>query len=132
MLRFRSSTPKAEVQYAFDTLEQVRQGDYTVWQMVYDATAPQVHYRTRTNPQERTVNLKTLDFACGHAVQFTDIGAKPSAAGRLGFKALTEAAHRGYLEEFSAQPSLKRQFGDLTLQVEGLLLTLRTYTCVGR
>jgi choloylglycine hydrolase len=129
---FQPGTPKDEVKYAFDTLEQVRQGDYTVWRIVYDVSGRQIHYRTRTNPQERTVSLKALEFACGHPVQCVDIEAKPSAAGVLEFKELTEASHREYLQGFSAQPSLKQKFGDLSMQVEGLVLTLRTYTCTGK
>jgi penicillin V acylase-like amidase (Ntn superfamily) len=126
--RFESSDPKADVKYAFDTLEQVRQGDFTVWRIVYDISARQIHCRTRSNPQERTLDLKALDFACGHPVQFVDIQANP-ASGGLPFKDLTEASHRQYLQAFAAQPSLKQQFGDLSLQMEGLLLTLRTYSC---
>jgi penicillin V acylase-like amidase (Ntn superfamily) len=132
VLKYQPGTPEDEMKYAFDTLEQVRQGGYTVWQMVYDVSARQIHYRTGTNPQERTISLKTLDFACGHPVQFMDIEAKPSAAGVPEFKELTEASHREYLQGFTTQPSLKRRFGDLSLLTEGLLLTLRTYTCTGK
>ena len=110
----------------------MRQGDYTVWQIVYDVSVLQIHYLTRGNPQERTVILKALDFVCGHTVQFTVIEAKPSAAGVPEFKHLTEATHRGYLHGFTTQPYLKRQFGDLSPLTEGLLLTLRSYTCPGK
>ena len=126
--RFEASDPKGDVKYAFDTLEQVRQGDFTVWRIVYDISARQIHFRTRSNPQERTLDLKALDFTCGHPVQFVDIQANP-ASGGLPFNDLTEASHRQYLQAFAAQPSLKQQFGDLSLQMEGLLLTLRTYSC---
>jgi penicillin V acylase-like amidase (Ntn superfamily) len=126
--QFKPGDLKDDVKYAFDTLEQVRQGDYTVWRIVYDISARQIHCRTRSNPQERAVDLKALDFACGHPAQFVDIQANP-ASGGLPFKDLTEASHRQYLQAFAAQPSLKQQFGDLSLQMEGLLLTLRTYSC---
>jgi choloylglycine hydrolase len=130
-VRFQPGTPKADVEYAFDTLQQVSHQD-TVWQMVYDVSARQIHYRTQTNPQERTINLKTLGFSCGHPVQYTDIEAKPSATGVVEFKDLTEAVQRAYLQGFCSQPSLKKQFGDLSLQAEGLMQLLRTYTCADK
>jgi choloylglycine hydrolase len=128
--KFKPGTSAADVSYAFDTLDQVCQGDYTVWKIVYDLAGRQIHFRTRSNPQERTIDFKALDFSCGHPAQFADINAKPSATGAMEFKDLTEAGQRKYLQDFCAQPSLKRKFGDLTQQTEGQLQVLRTYKCV--
>ncbi len=97
-VKFHPSAPKDEVKYAFDTLGQVRQGDYTVWQIVYDVSARRIHYRTRTNPQERVVGLRGMNFACGYPVQFTDIETKPGTGGVPQFTELTEAFHHAYLQ----------------------------------
>lgn len=130
--KFHPSTPAEEVTYAFDTLDQVCQGDYTVWRIVYDVSGRQIHFRTHQNPQERTINLKVLDFSCSHPALFTDIESKPSANGDLEFKPLTTAAQQQYLLNFCAQPSLKQKFGDLSQQAAGQLLMLGTYTCADK
>jgi penicillin V acylase-like amidase (Ntn superfamily) len=129
---FQPRTPEKDVAYAFETLEQVRQGKATVWQIVYDVSARRIHYRTASNPQRRTLELKSLDFAQARAARFVDIRANPSLVGTLEFADLTEARHRRYLETFCAQPSLKQAMGDLTPMIELQLLRLRSYTHVKR
>ena len=126
---FRPGSTQADVAYAFDALQQVRQGRYTVWQIVYDATARRIYYRTRFNPEERVIDLKPLDFACGHPVQYTDIETKPDAKGIVEFKPLTEADQQAYLRGFYSQPSLQKKFGDLSPLAAGLMQLLPTYTC---
>ena len=131
-IRFQPGTPKEDLQYAFETLEQVRQGKGTVWQIVYDVSGHRIHYRTQRNPQQRTLEMKTVDFSCGRAEQFVDIQANASTTGTLDFQDLSEARHRKYLEAFFAQESAKGAFGDPTPMIEPLLLVLRGYTCVER
>lgn len=122
-------TSAQDIAYAFDTLDQVRQGNYTAWQMVYDVTARQVVFRTRSNPRGRRVDLKALDFNCGRALGFADIQADGAADGTLGFHELTEAIQRQNLAAFYGQDSLKQTVGDCTPLVEPLLFTLRSYHC---
>jgi penicillin V acylase-like amidase (Ntn superfamily) len=129
---FKPGKPAQDVAYAFDTLEQVHQGDFTVWRMVYEVSGRRIHYRTRSNPKERVLDLKKLDFSCGHPLQFMDIQTKPSANGTLDFQSLSEAALRKYLTPFFAQESLKKQFGDLAPQIEIQLLALKSYACATR
>ena len=128
---FKPTQPAQDLAYAFDTLEQVCQGDFTVWRMVYDVSARQIHYRTRTNPTTRTLDLKSLDFSAAHPVQFVAIQAAPAAGAGLPWAELTEARHRQYLEAFLLKPAVAQTFGDLKPMQEGLLLTLRGYTPVG-
>jgi len=128
---FHPSQPSQDVAYAFDTLEQVNQGEATVWRMVYEISARQIHYRTRSNPQARTIDFKSLDFAGGRPVQFAGIQTSPAAGAGLSFVELTEPRHRQYLEAFFSQPSVTQTLGDLTLLREGLILTLRGYTPAG-
>lgn len=119
--------PQRYIAYAFETLEQVRQGDYTAWQMVYDVSARRIQFRTRSNPNLRSVDLTSLDFSCKQPVQFADL--KASASGSLKFRDLKESALRSYLQKFAAQDTLKQTVGDVTPMLEGLLLTVRGYTC---
>jgi len=55
------SRPKA-IQYAFETLAAVRQGDATKWSIVYDLKNLEIHYKTQRCSGVRTVRLEDLDF----------------------------------------------------------------------
>jgi len=60
---FEASQPRQDLDYVFDTLEQVCQGDFTVWRVGYDVSTRKIYYRTRSNPEERSLDLKTIDFS---------------------------------------------------------------------
>jgi choloylglycine hydrolase len=128
---WRPGSTEATVGYGFDTLDQVSQKDFTVWSVVYDVAGRQIHFRTRSNPRERTVVFKELSFAASSAPQFVDVKLGP-VDGRLSFLELTEARHREYLEHFYNMPSMKETMGDLSPLVEGLLMTLRSYVPAGQ
>lgn len=51
------------VQYAFDTLAAVRQGNATKWTIVYDLKSLEIHYKTDRCTDIRTVQLAGLDFS---------------------------------------------------------------------
>jgi len=127
---FRPRTPEQNVGCAFEILEQVRQGKGTVWQVVYDIPAREIHYRTAGNPRTRSVRLGSFDFAHARTARFANIQAGPSTAGHLDFVELTEARHRQYLEAFFAQESLKKGLGDFTPRIDSYLAGLRAYTFV--
>jgi penicillin V acylase-like amidase (Ntn superfamily) len=129
---FQPRDPETDLAYAFDTLEQVRQGKYTVWQMVYDISGRKIHYRTGTNPRQQTLDLTKLDFACARPVKFADLRATVSPGEVLALQDLSEEQHRKYLQTFMAQESLKRGLGDLSLLLEPMLLTVRGYSCAGQ
>jgi penicillin V acylase-like amidase (Ntn superfamily) len=117
-----------DVDYAFSTLDQVRD-DRTLWQIVYDVSGRRINYRTRSNSQRRSVDLKAFDFACNRPTLSADIQANNASAGEPEFHGLAEADLRKYLQRFFAQESMKQNVGDLTGMVEPLLLTLRGYVC---
>lgn len=118
-----------DVDYAFETLENVRQGNYTAWQVVYDISGRQVHFRTRTNPQRRSVGLANLDFACAHPPRYVDIQADPSKNGQLEFHDLRDAEQRDYVTRFVSQDSVKKEVGDLSPIMPLWLMALHTYSC---
>jgi len=64
------------VAYAFDTLDQVAQGSYTQWSIVYEIDRLKVHFRTRDLRPVRTLSLKDLDFTCGPPVRVLRLDAK--------------------------------------------------------
>ncbi len=64
------------VAYAFETLDQVAQGDHTQWSIVYELDRRAVHFRTRDHRPVRTLRLADLDFRCGGPVRVLDLAAQ--------------------------------------------------------
>jgi penicillin V acylase-like amidase (Ntn superfamily) len=127
---FKAGKDSAEdVAYAFDSLNQVRQGNYTVWQMVYDISERKIHFRTNKNKKERFVDLKTLNYSCKGPIQIADIQADPSAIGTVVFHDFVEADHRAFVTKFYSQDSVKQTVGDLSMMIEPFLMTLHSYKC---
>lgn len=63
------------VKYAFETLDQVAQGDYTQWSIVYELDRGRVHFRTRDQRKVRSLDLKSVDFSCSTPVRVLDLDA---------------------------------------------------------
>jgi penicillin V acylase-like amidase (Ntn superfamily) len=125
---FRPATPRKNLDYAFETLDQVAVTDFTVWRLVYDVKQRQIHYRTRSRPEERVLDLNQMDFACHAPVKFFSLRLQ-TGSGAPAFAELSEAKHRAYLESYLAQDWVKKQFGDMKMFVEFALLNLRSYRC---
>jgi choloylglycine hydrolase len=70
---FGSRGDRDPVGYAFATLDDVAQGDYTQWSIVYDLRAGRVHWRTRQNRAVRSVALSSFDLSCAAPVKVLDI-----------------------------------------------------------
>jgi len=63
------------VDFAFGVLASVGQGEFTQWSIVYDMDGLRVSFRTNGNPGTRSIDLKSLDFACDSPVLVLDIDA---------------------------------------------------------
>lgn len=59
------------VDYAFNILDKVAQGDFTKWKIVYDITAREIHFFT--GGKRKQVALKNFDFSCNNQSLFLDI-----------------------------------------------------------
>lgn len=64
------------VAYAFETLDQVAQGSYTQWSIVYEIDRGRVHFRTQSHRPVRTLSLADLKFECGQPVRVLSLDAK--------------------------------------------------------
>ena len=127
--RFRPTSPDKDLAYAFATLDQVAQGDFTVWSIVYDVKARKIHFKTHKNRDTRVLDLAALDFSCASAPRFMDIESKSADAGNFDFQQLSEPQHRQYLTSFLSRPSVTEKLGDLTMLMELQLMTIRGYHC---
>ncbi|MBN1764187.1 MAG: linear amide C-N hydrolase [Sedimentisphaerales bacterium] len=59
---YRPGSGVSIIDYAFDTLAAISQGDNTQWSIVYDLKNMQVHYKTAQCRQQRTINVLECDF----------------------------------------------------------------------
>jgi len=62
VMNYRPSSGQDMIPYAFDTLASVRQGDSTKWMIVYDLDAMEMHYRTVSCNETRTIRVNDCDF----------------------------------------------------------------------
>lgn len=63
------------VDYAFEMLEQIVQGDFTKWSIVYDIAHRRIHFRTHAVAKRRFIELRKLDFSCQSPVTMLDMAA---------------------------------------------------------
>ena len=52
------------VDYSFRILNEVSQGDFTKWRIVYDISNSKIYFKTNSQPSIRSVDFKAFDFAC--------------------------------------------------------------------
>ncbi len=70
---------------AFTRLDNVRQGDYTKWQVVYEPGAAKVHWRVGAGVPWRTIRMGTLDSRCVSGARILDVATESAGdvTGRL-------------------------------------------------
>lgn len=52
------------VDYSFDILKEVAQGDFTQWSIVYDISNKMIHFKSNENPVIQQLDLSRIDFSC--------------------------------------------------------------------
>lgn len=72
---FNLKPATSPVDYAFETLKKVSQGDKTQWSIVYDLGSRQAFFTTLANQKMRSIDLKDIDFSCKSPVMMADINA---------------------------------------------------------
>jgi choloylglycine hydrolase len=71
--KYRPSSGGSVVEYAFETLAFVKQGDATKWTIVYDPGNMKIHYKTVGCRTTRTIRLADCDFDLRTPVQVISI-----------------------------------------------------------
>lgn len=70
---YKPAEGKTAVDYGFEILKTVDQGEYTRWSIVYDIKNSAVYFRTSDNKKIKNISYKELDFACATDVKMIDI-----------------------------------------------------------
>jgi len=68
-----NSITKPLVDYAFDILGEVAQGNFTKWSIVYDITNKTIQFKTNRFKQIKTVNFSAFDFNCSATSKVWDM-----------------------------------------------------------
>lgn len=95
--RYDPAVAKKAVEYAFDILVNVAQGDYTKWSIVYDIANLRVYFRTFANPQIRYFDINAFDFSCKTPVKMLDINAEGSGDVTSNFIKYTQQLNRNLI-----------------------------------
>ena len=69
----RQYAGQATVTGGFKLLDRVSQGQFTVWQLVYEPQALLAHFRTRDQRHIKTIDLRQIDPSCAAPVQVFDM-----------------------------------------------------------
>jgi penicillin V acylase-like amidase (Ntn superfamily) len=64
---------KPLIDYSFDILGEVSQGDFTKWSIVYDITNKTIQFKTNRFKQVKTVSFSAFDFSCTATAKVWDM-----------------------------------------------------------
>ena len=68
-----SNNTKPLIDYSFDILGEVAQGDFTKWSIVYDITNKTIQFKTNRFKQIKTVSFSAFDFNCTATAKVWDM-----------------------------------------------------------
>ena len=96
---FDENGDRASVDYAFDILGSLAQGEYTKWSIVYDMRDATIHFRTSAVGKRRSVTLTRCDFNCDTPVRVLDINSALSGDVTGDLVPYTHELNRGLIDK---------------------------------
>lgn len=101
--QFRETNTNADpVEYAFAILDNVAQGDFTKWRIVYDITNKGIYFLTAG--KQKQVSLNDFDFTCKSNSLYLDINSPQEGGVKTFFAPLSFEQNKRILQQ-SAQES---------------------------
>ncbi len=73
--RYEPSSSEDAVEYAFTILNNLSQGEYTKWSIVYNMARRRVYFHAWLKPNTRYVDLSSFDCSCQSPVKVLDVNA---------------------------------------------------------
>jgi choloylglycine hydrolase len=95
--RFNGDTPSPPVEYAFDILDNVAQGDITLWKIVYDYDDKRIYFKTLEAPEMRHIDTSAFDYSTGTPVKILDMNEELSGDVTTEFADYTYEANRALI-----------------------------------
>ncbi|NML20724.1 linear amide C-N hydrolase [Pseudoflavitalea sp. G-6-1-2] len=94
------------VDEAFKIMNEISQGDYTVWSIAYDITNRRIEFFTKDNKKRRSISFADLNFNCSNKSNYISIDeGEGNLAGK--FRPLTMEHNRAVIK-ISAEGSKKQ------------------------
>lgn len=126
VVSFKAMSSEGAVDYAFETLIQVKNPGLTAWSLVFDTQNRRAYFRTVLNEEIRYVDFSQLDFSCGRPVKMLNIHEKLSGDVSNDFVPYSHEASFTHLMNAFAY------FGIRVPQdaMERLLALVENYACV--
>ncbi len=103
---------KPVVDYAFDILHDVAQGDFTKWSIVYDLKNMKVYFRTADYPDIKSFTFNSFDFKCSSQAQVIDMNQALQGDIIQSFKPFTEVINRAIVEKSAEESKSQVPIGD--------------------
>jgi penicillin V acylase-like amidase (Ntn superfamily) len=89
---------KTASEYAFAVLDSVAQGAFTKWQVVYDISRRQIHFRTLRNRKIRMISMEDCDFKHASEPLAYDVNGKGEGLVNKLFKTHTEDLNNALMQ----------------------------------
>jgi choloylglycine hydrolase len=93
----KSATPP--VDYAFQVLSEVSQGDFTKWSIVYDLSGSRIYFKTAANRKTRAIDFASFNFACNEVPKAFDINAAAEGDVTKKFQVFSKELNQKTLEK---------------------------------
>lgn len=85
------------IDYSFNILQAVSQGEHTRWSIVYDINNMKVYFKTSTNARRRSFAVADFDFSCDAPVMIADIDSN-MVDDKLNFEPYSYKANRELID----------------------------------
>lgn len=72
---YHSKTIESVIDYSFSILDEVAQGNFTRWSIVYDLSALKIYFKTDLHPQVKSFRFSSFDFECARPAMALDLNA---------------------------------------------------------
>lgn len=81
------------VDYSFMILDEVSQGDFTKWSIVYDITNSKIYFKTNSNPAKKFLNFSSFQFSCTDQSLSYDLNIKSEGDISTSFTEFSDQTH---------------------------------------
>jgi penicillin V acylase-like amidase (Ntn superfamily) len=92
------SNTKPVIDYAFDILDEVAQGNYTKWSIVYDLTNKTIQFKTNRFQQIKIVSFSAFDLNCTSTAKAWDMNQANSGKIENLFQDFTQDLNKRFVE----------------------------------
>ncbi|HYE55830.1 MAG TPA: linear amide C-N hydrolase, partial [Chitinophagaceae bacterium] len=96
--RYAPSVNGSLVDHSFRILDEVSQGDYTKWSIVYDMTNRSIYFKTNDARQVKTISFAAFDLSCGQLALALDMNLQRGGNVRALFGKFDEQMNRRFIE----------------------------------